>query len=125
MPYLLEESFHQPFWMKAKVSNEIKCLNKFSESQKKPEMPYFDFIKQYLKIDRLYESDRFYELCGWVSNDFPLFSWDFNEMVCLSSKKDFSQDRNVLLYGKPEENQNDCRELRALIVRYAGEQQNK
>lgn len=92
-----------------------------SSEQKSYIMPYFDYIKKYLGVDRMEipdELSREYYGTGIVLE----FSWVFNEAICyISGQRYWGR-----LYGynnQPKILPEDSKELCRLIILYGGEQE--
>ncbi len=88
------------------------------------EMPYYDYLIQYIGIDRENLPDAITQYYRWHSSHIPELSWYFNEMVYYSiSSKQYSYNQMRRMQGQQYIIVDDCKELRRLIILYGGEQE--
>lgn len=118
-----------PSFLEAEImlSNQVKSSNTFkslSPEEKEMRMPYFDYLKEYLGLDRENPPEAFEQLYQWGGSGIAGYSWAFNETIYYSIVQEIPNNDWRRFYGKPTVNPEDCKELCRLIVLYAGEQQN-
>lgn len=87
-------------------------------------MPYFDYLVEYLGMDRENLPEVLVRKYGWNHCHIPELSWSFNEIVYFSLGKEFPYNEMRVFYHQPTVISSDCQELRRLIILYGGEQQN-
>ena len=83
------------------------------------EMPYYDYLLEYLSIDRRNLPDNWFNK---YHSHTPEFSWYFNEIVHYSMSAQFHGNSMRVFLGQPSVVVEDCRRLKDLIAFYAGEQ---
>ena len=83
------------------------------------EMPYFDYLSKYLKIDRRHLPENWFNQYNPLT---PEFSWYFNETIQYSTNIQFHGNSMRAFYHQPRVIVDDCCKLKELIVFYAGEQ---
>lgn len=86
-------------------------------------MPYVDYLKEYLGLDRDNPPEAFQQLYRWGGSGIAKFSWTFNETIYYSLSEEIPNNDWRIFYGQPAVNPDDCKTLCKLIVLYAGEQQ--
>lgn len=86
------------------------------------EMPYYDYLNEYLGVDRLALSSEINQLYRYTDCKIPQFSWCFNEIVAYSTGRECRDNEMRRFQGKPILIHENCRELRRLIILYGGEQ---
>lgn len=87
------------------------------------EMPYFDYMMEYIGVDRENLPESIVQLYRWGGSHIPEFSWWFNEIVYFSLGKEFPYNELRVFYHQPSVNSAACQELRRLIILYGGEQE--
>lgn len=108
------------------LKNQKEAFKKYSyylSTEKKYIMPYYDYLIAFLGIDGSNlpnEISRLYELGGGQNVD---FSWAFNEIVYQSIDEHPYYGEMCRLYKTSMINQDDCKELRRLVILYGGEQE--
>lgn len=86
------------------------------------EMPYYDYLENYLGIDRQDIPDEIWRVYGRNHCNIIELSWGFSEIVHFSLGKIFNYNEKRVFYGQPVVKPEDCKELRRLIILYGGEQ---
>lgn len=87
------------------------------------EMPYFDYLMEYIGVDRENLPESIAQLYRWGGSHIPEFSWLFNEIIYFSLGKEFPYNELRVFYHQPAVNSADCQKLRRLIILYGGEQE--
>ena len=100
-------------------------LFSFYNSQQKINMPYVDYLLEYLGLDRENPPEEFQQLYRWDRSGVAEYSWTFNETIYYSLSEDIPNNDWRRFYGQPTVNTEDCKTLCKLIVLYGGEQQNR
>lgn len=106
-----------------KHASEI-YLNRL-RSGAKPDMSYYDYLKEFLGVDRSNPPEELSRLYRWGESRIAGFSWAFNEIIFASIKEqlpvndicvcEFTDKSNAIV--------DDCKELCKLVVLYGGEQE--
>lgn len=86
-------------------------------------MPYYDYLLEYLGIDRINIPEQISRQYGWNGCHLPEFSWTFNEIIYYSLGGQFYYNEMRRFYNQPTVNTNDCKELVKLVILYGGEQE--
>lgn len=86
-------------------------------------MPYYDYLLEYLGIDRINIPEQISRQYGWNGCHLPEFSWTFNEIIYYSLGGQFHYNEMRRFYNQPTVNTNDCKELVKLVILYGGEQE--
>ena len=94
-----------------------KCQNAFLT--KGDTMPYYDYLREYLGVDRHNPPESFNQ---WQSQ-LDRFSVAFNEMVYYSTGQPFPCNEMRRFVGGFEVRPEDCKEMRRLVVLYGGERE--
>lgn len=91
----------------------------------KPEMSYYDYLKEFLGVDRSNPPEELSRLYLWGERQIAGFSLAFNEIIFASIKEqlpvndicvcEFTDKSNAIV--------DDCKELCKLVVLYGGEQE--
>lgn len=111
----------------SKLSKQTEFSKRFKNRQQEVEdveMPYFDYLREYLGLDRENPPEAFERLYQWRESRISDYSWDFNEIIYYSLEKETPNNEWRTFYGQPAINLEDCKTLCKLIVLYGGEQQN-
>ena len=98
-------------------------LVNLSVDEKKNVMPYYDYLNDFLGVDRKNPPAEFSQLYGWTGSHIAEFSWSFNETVYYSMGQQFPYNEMRRFYGQPMVKTEDCRELCRLVILYGGEQE--
>ena len=98
--------------------------NTLTPEQTKYVMPYYDYLKLFLGVDRENPPEEFKQLYGWSGSHIAEFSWAFNETVYYSLGKSFGYNELRRFYNQPMVIPENCQELCRLIILYGGEQEN-
>lgn len=85
------------------------------------EMPYFDYLKEYVGLDREHLPRGIYQGSGAYDSCLDGYSWDFNEIVTHSLDKEYSYNSLRAFLGNPIVSSPFCQKMRDLIIRYGGE----
>lgn len=104
------------------ISEKYKNLSNLLSDEQQDAMPYYDYLAEFLGVDRRDPPEEFSHLYRWDGSQIREFSWAFNETVNFSMRQQFIHkihrfyDRSMV---KPDA----CKELRRLIILYGGEQE--
>ena len=93
-------------------SGEMQCV-----------MPYYDYLEEFLGVDRSNPPEEFSRLYQWNGSQIAEFSWTFNETVYYSMGQQFPYNEMRRFNGQPMVKPDACKELCRLIILYAGEQE--
>lgn len=106
-----------------KHASEI-YLNRL-RSGAKPEMPYYDYLKDFLGVDRNNPPKELSRLYLWDERPIAGFSWAFNEIIFASIKEQLPANDICVCEFTDKSNAivDDCKELCKLVVLYGGEQE--
>ena len=107
---------------KQQAVDERLKIDDDSYTEKYREMPYHDYIKEYLGLDRKNmpkELLRLWQGTGLLAE----LIWYFNEIICYSTGKEFGGNSTRAFYHQPTIHGDVCRELRNLIILYGGGEQ--
>ena len=100
-----------------------QLVNRGTSYQERHEkMPYVDYLKHHLGLDRENLPEEIRQLRQEVSIILEL-SWYFNEIACYTAGKEFNGNSMRAFYYKPTVNTQICQELRRLIILYGGGEQ--
>lgn len=83
------------------------------------EMPYFDYLVEYIGLDRKDLPEAMKNLNS--DSYFAEHSWYFNETVCYSLGGNFNGNAMRAFYHQPKVVAEDCKKLRELVIKYGGE----
>lgn len=98
-------------------------LVNLSADEKKNIMPYYDYLNDFLGVDRENPPKEINQLYGWSGSHLAEFSWSFNETVYYSMGQRFPYNEMRRFYGQPMVNPDVCKELCRLVILYGGEQE--
>ncbi len=101
---------------------DMKLENLPAESRKK-EMPYYDYLKEFLGIDKENLPEELKHIYGLSGRNLPQYSWVFNEIIYYSMGQQFYYNEMRRFLGQPTVNSGNCHELCKLIIQYSGEQE--
>lgn len=110
--------------IKQQVVDDWFANPNIEREQKRHKMPYHDYVKEYLGINRENFSKEFSQL--WQGQGISICAeliWYFNEIVCYSTGKEFQENSMRVFYGRPAIDGKICQELRKLIILYGGGEQ--
>lgn len=93
-------------------SGEMKCV-----------MPYYDYLEEFLGVDRSNPPEEFSRLYQWNGSQIAEFSWTFNETVYYSMGQQFPYNEMRRFNGQPMVKPEVCKELCRLVILYGGEQE--
>ena len=115
----IRKNISSTFLTEAEIASNQEDANDTQEQfANRPMMNYFDYMDEYLGIDR---ENLPHDLYGF--NHIPTLSWSFNEMVHYSLGKQFKYNELRIFHNQPRVNSQHCQELRQLIILYGGEQE--
>lgn len=97
---------------KNRSSDEIQCV-----------MPYYDYLKEFLGVDRSNPPEEFSRLYQWNGRQIAEFSWTFNETVYYSMGQQFPYNEMRRFNCQPMVKPEACKELCRLVILYGGEQE--
>lgn len=103
-----------------RISETYKNL---SSDEKQYEMPYYDYLEEFLGVDRSNLPEEFSRLYQWNESQIAEFSWTFNEMVYYSMGQQFPYNEMRRFNGQPMVKPEACKELCRLVILYGGEQE--
>lgn len=103
-----------------RISETYKNL---SSDEKQYVMPYYDYLEEFLGVDRSNPPEEFSRLYQWNGSQIAEFSWTFNETVYFSMGQQFHYNEMRNFLGQPMVKPDACKELRRLVVLYGGEQE--
>ena len=86
-------------------------------------MPYYDYLKEFLGVDKSNPTEEFSRLYQWNGSQIAEFSWAFNETVYFSMWQQFPYNEMRRVNGQPMVKPEACKELRRLVILYGGEQE--
>ena len=103
-------------------SSITKIYNNLQD-EKQYEMPYYDYLEEFLGVDRSNLPEEFSRLYQWNESQIAEFSWTFNETVYYSMGQQFPYSVMLRFPGQPMVKPDDCKELCRLVILYGGEQE--
>ncbi len=110
-----------------KVIADQKCASetykKLSSDKKRYVMPYYDYLKEFLGVDRNNPPEELSRLYRWGESRIAGFSWAFNETVYFSMGQQFPYNEMRRFNGQPMVKLEACKELCRLVILYGGEQE--
>ena len=89
----------------------------------KPEMSYYDYLKEFLGVDRSNTPEELSRLYRWGESRIAGFSWAFNKIIFASINEQLSANYICEFTDEPNAIVDDCKELCRLVVLYGGEQE--
>lgn len=89
----------------------------------KPEMSYYDYLKEFLGVDRSNPPEELSRLYRWGESRIAGFSWAFNKIIFASINEQLSANYICEFTDEPNAIVDDCKELCRLVVLYGGEQE--
>lgn len=107
----------------ANQSRISEIYQNLSPNEKQYEMPYHDYLDEFLGVDRRNPPKEFSRLYQRNGNRIAEFSWTFNETVCYSMRQQFLYNEMRSFYGQSMVKPDDCKELCRLVILYGGEQE--
>ena len=107
----------------ANQSNISETYENLSDGERQYVMPYYDYLKEFLGVDKNNPTEEFIRLYRWNGSQIAKFLWTFNETVCFSMEKQFSYNEMLRFNGKPMVKPEACKELCRLVILYGGEQE--
>ena len=106
----------------ANQSSITKIYNNLQD-EKQYEMPYYDYLKEFLGVDRSNLPEEFSRLYQWNESQIAEFSWTFNETVYYSMGQQLPYSVMLRFPSQPMVKPDDCKELCRLVILYGGEQE--
>lgn len=103
-----------------RISETYKNL---SSDEKQYVMPYYDYLEEFLGVDRSNPPEEFSRLYQWNGSQIAKFSWTFNETVYYSMGQQFPYNEMRRFNGQPIVKPEACKELCRLVILYGGEQE--
>ena len=104
-------------------NNRNEKLKNLSADEKKYATLYYDYLNEFLGIDRENPPEEFNKIYGLSGRYLPEFSWAFNETVYYSQGQEFRGNETRRFDNQPIINPDNCKELCRLIILYGGEQE--
>ena len=105
-----------------RISDTYKNL---SSDEKQYVMPYYDYLEEFLGVDRSNPPEEFSRLYQWNGSQIAEFSWAFNETVYFSMGQQFHYNEMRVFFHEPTVDPEACKDLCRLVVIYGGEQERK
>ena len=107
------------------VANQSSITETYNnlQDEKQYAMPYYDYLKEFLGVDRSNPPEEFSRSYQWKGSQIAKFSWTFNETVYYSMWQQFHYNEMRRFLGQPMVNPDDCKELCRLVILYGGEQE--
>lgn len=109
------------------LSKQVEFSKNFEnlpQEEQKINMPYVDYLLEYLGLNRDNPPKKFQQIYQWGGSEVAEYSWAFNETIYYSISEDVPNNIWRRFYDEPTVNSEDCKTLCKLIVLYGGEQQN-
>ena len=105
------------------VANQSSITETYNnlQDEKQYEMPYYDYLKEFLGVDRSNPPEEFRR--QWSGSQIAEFSWAFNETVYFSMGQQFHYNEMRRFLGQPMVKPDACKELCRLVILYGGEQE--
>ncbi|MDD6802047.1 MAG: P-loop NTPase fold protein [Mollicutes bacterium] len=105
------------------VANQERAL----KAAQRGTMPYHDYLKEFLGIDRDNPPENFSQFNKWNGTSyFSELSWCFNETIAYSLPGQVFYGFDMRrFFNQPTVTPNECIKLRKLIILYGGEQQTR
>lgn len=104
------------------ISESYKNL---SPDERQYVMPYYDYLEEFLGVDRSNPPEEFSRLYQWNGSQIAEFSWTFNETVYFSMGQQFHYNEIRVFFHEPTVDPEACKDLCRLVVIYGGEQERK
>lgn len=86
-------------------------------------MPYFDYLLEYIGIDRQNLPDKILEIYQYTKSHIPEYSWYFNEIIIYSTEKYRTNNEMRRIQKQPLIMIEECKQLVELVILYGGEQE--
>lgn len=107
----------------ANQSNISETYEHLSDRERQYVMPYYDYLKEFLGVDKSNPTEEFSRLYQWNGSQIAKFLWTFNETICFSMEKQCSYNEMLRFNGQPMVKPEACKELCRLVILYGGEQE--
>lgn len=104
-----------------KQEKRFEHLKQYDYPEQK--MPYHDYLKEFLGVDRSNPPEEFSRLYQWNGSQIAEFSWAFNETVYFLMGQQFPYNEMRRFNGQPMVKAEACKELCRLVILYGGEQE--
>ena len=119
---LIRKEISKDFLSKKEIMDNQEEFNEDSpsgsfDSPYNGEMPYYDYLEEYLGIDRANLPKEFYPRSGYQVSKIPEYSWDFSEIICYSLGKEYSGNEMRAFFHERTIYSGDCVRLRELIIK--------
>jgi len=85
------------------------------------EMPYFDYVLEYIGVNRKSLPEPIKQIYTYNNNYLPEFIWYFNEIIYYSLGGNFNLNEMRVFLHQPKVVVEDCKRLRELVIKYGGE----
>ena len=108
------------------VANQNRIFETYknlSSDEKRYVMPYYDYLEEFLGVDRSNPPEEFRRLYQWSGSHIAGFSWAFNETVYFSMGQQFPYNEMRRFNGQSMVKPEACKELCRLVILYGGEQE--
>lgn len=108
------------------VANQNRIFETYknlSSDEKRYVMPYYDYLEEFLGVDRSNPPEEFSRLYRRGESLIAEFSWAFNEMVYFSIGQQFHYNEMHMFPHEPTVDPEACKDLCRLVVLYGGEQE--
>lgn len=103
--------------------NEFNKLKKISQYERNHSMPFYDYILEFLGVNRLDQPADISRFCQFGCGQFAEESWKFNEIIFYSMGTQFFADEISDFYSPLDGNPKEYEKLRRLVIFYGGEQE--
>lgn len=107
----------------AKQNSISETYKNLSPDERQYVMPYYDYLEEFLGVDRSNPPEEFSRLYQWNGSQIAEFSWTFNETVYFSMGQQFPYNEMRRFNGQPMVKPDACKELCRLVILYGGEQE--
>ena len=107
----------------AKQNSISETYKNLSPDERQYVMPYYDYLEEFLGVDRSNPPEEFSRLYQWNGSQIAEFSWTFNETVYFSMGQQFPYNEMRRFNGQPMVKPEACKELCRLVILYGGEQE--
>ena len=101
----------------------LEIYESLSASEKNYDMPYHDYLVEFLGVDRKDVPEEIIQRYGLRVSPIPELSWVFNEIISFSTDQEFQYNEMRRFLGQFTINPNDCKELCRLVILYGGERE--
>lgn len=108
------------FLSKAKIQEKQKVFDKDKGMLQSAEMPYFDYVKNYIGIERNNIHKSTMTMVKYAGDNISAYIWGFNEIIYYSLGNEFDYNEIRVFMHQNTVNISDCQQLRNLVMLYSG-----